>query len=137
VASVVNAIGESQYWSSSAIIVVWDDWGGWYDNAPLPQLDFRGLGMRVPCIIISPYAKQNHVTHTQLEFASILKFIEEIYNLGSIGPGGQGYSDRRANDLHDAFDFRQKPRPFTPIGSKYKTNYFLHEPPSYGPVDTE
>jgi len=137
VASVVNAIGGSRYWNSSAIIVIWDDWGGWYDNAPPPQLDFRGLGMRVPCLIISPYAKQNHVTHTQLEFASILKFIEEVYNLGSIGPGSQGYSDRRANDLRYAFDFSQKPRPFTPIASKYKKDYFLHEPPSYGPVDTQ
>lgn len=137
VASVVNAIGESRYWKGSAIIVVWDDWGGWYDNAPPPQLDFRGLGMRVPCLIISPYAKQNHVTHTQLEFASILKFIEEVNNLGSIGQGSQGYSDKRANDLRDAFDFNRKPRPFTPIGSKYTRDYFLHEPPSYGPLDTE
>src|SRR5581483_10401025 len=51
VASIVNAVGESKYWNSTAIVVVWDDWGGWYDNAPPPQLDYRGLGMRVPCII--------------------------------------------------------------------------------------
>ena len=57
VTSVVNAIGQSPYWSSSAIIVVWDDWGGWYDDAAPKQLDFRGLGQRVPCLIISPYAK--------------------------------------------------------------------------------
>jgi phospholipase C len=61
VASVVNAIGESSYWDSTAIIIVWDDWGGWYDNAPPPQLDYRGLGVRVPCLIISPYAKQGYV----------------------------------------------------------------------------
>ena len=57
VASVVNAIGESSYWTSTAIIVIWDDWGGFYDNASPPQLDYRGLGIRVPCLIISPYAK--------------------------------------------------------------------------------
>ena len=137
VASVVNAVGESSYWDTSAIIVVWDDWGGFFDNAPPPQPDFRGLGMRVPCLIISPYAKQGYVSHTQLEFASVLKFIEEVYGLGSIGPGSQGYSDQRANDLNDAFDFSQSPRQFVPIGSKYQKEHFLHEPPSNEPVDTE
>ncbi len=81
VASVVNAIGESSYWNTTAIVVIWDDWGGWYDNAPPPQLDFRGLGIRVPCLIISPYAKQGVVSHTQYEYASILKFIEQAFNL--------------------------------------------------------
>ena len=57
VTSVVNAIGESPYWQSTAIFVLWDDWGGWYDDVPPPQLDFRGLGIRVPCMVISPYAK--------------------------------------------------------------------------------
>jgi phospholipase C len=137
VASVVNSIGQSQYWNSSAIIVIWDDWGGWYDNASPQQLDFRGLGIRVPCLIISPYAKQNYVSHVQLEYGSILRFIEEVYGLGSIGPGSQGYTDQRANDLHDAFDFSQSPRQFVPFTSKYKKNYFLHEAESYGPVDPE
>ena len=81
VASVVNAIGESSYWPTTAIVVVWDDWGGWYDNASPPQLDFRGLGFRVPCLIISPYAKQGYVSHVQYEYGSILKFIEEVYAL--------------------------------------------------------
>ncbi len=139
VASVVNAIGESSYWPNSAIIVVWDDWGGFYDNAPPPQLDYRGLGIRVPCLIISPYAKQNYVTHTQLEFGSILRFIEEANNIpaGSIGPTSKGYTDGRAASLDDAFDFTQSPRPFTPIGSKYPMGHFLKEPPSNEPVDTQ
>jgi len=139
VASVVNAIGESSYWSSSAIIVVWDDWGGFYDNAAPPQLDYRGLGIRVPCLIISPYAKQGYVSHVQYEDGSILRFIEEVYGLpaGSIGPTSQGYTDGRANSLDDAFDFNQNPRPFYPIGTKYPMSKFLHEPPSYGPVDDE
>ena len=137
VASVVNAIGESSYWDSSAIIVLWDDWGGWYDNAKPPQLDYRGLGFRVPCLIISPYAKMGYVDSTQYEFASILKFIEEVYGTGSIGPASQGYTDGRAASFDAAFDFNQQPRPFIPIRSKYPLSHFLHEPPSNEPVDTQ
>ena len=139
VSSVVNAIGESSYWSTSAIIVVWDDWGGFYDNAPPPQLDYRGLGIRIPCLIISPYAKQNYVSHVQYEDGSILRFIEEVYGLpaGSIGPTSKGYTDGRANTLDDAFDFNQSARPFYPISSKYPMSRFVHEVPSYGPVDEE
>jgi phospholipase C len=137
VASVVNAIGESSYWNTSAIIVLWDDWGGWYDDSKPPQLDYRGLGFRVPCLIISPYAKDDYVDSTQYEFGSILKFIEEVYGTGSIGPQGQGYTDKRATSLDSAFDFSQSPRPFTAIPSKYPASYFLHEPPSNEPVDTQ
>lgn len=143
VASVINAIGKSSYWKSSAIILVWDDWGGFYDNAPPPQLDYRGLGIRVPCLIISPYARETspshpgYVSHTHYEFGSILKFIEEVYNLPPIGSTSNGYTDTRANSLDDAFDFTQAPRPFKRIRSKYSSSLFLHEPPSTGPVDTE
>ena len=137
VASIVNAVGESSYWNSSAIIVVWDDWGGWYDNAKPPQLDYRGLGFRVPCLIISPYAKTGYVDHRQYEFASILHFIEETYGTGSIGPVWAGYTDQRARSLDDAFDFNQQPRPFQPITTKYSISDFLHEPPSNDPVDTQ
>jgi phospholipase C len=139
VASVVNAIGESAYWRSSAIVILWDDWGGFYDNAPPPQLDYRGLGIRVPCLIISPYAKKNYVSHVQYEYGSILRFIEEVYGIppGSIGPTAQGYTDGRATSLDDAFDFTQKPRPFVRIPSKYPISHFLREPPSNEPVDTE
>ena len=137
VASVVNAIGESSYWNSTAIVVLWDDWGGWYDNSKPPQLDYRGLGFRVPCLIISPYAKIGYVDSTQYEFASILKFIEKVYGTGSIGPRSQGYTDQRATSLDAAFDFNQNPRSFTPIPSKYPMSHFLHEPPSNRPVDTQ
>ncbi|MBV8198604.1 MAG: hypothetical protein JO263_10740 [Candidatus Eremiobacteraeota bacterium] len=137
VADVVNAIGESSYWDSSAIIVVWDDWGGWYDNAPPPQLDLRGLGIRVPCLIVSPYAKQGYVAHGPYEFGSILRFIEETFNLPNIGPVSKGYTDGRAASLDDAFDFTQQPRKFVPITRRLGPEYFLHEPPSHEPVDTE
>jgi phospholipase C len=137
VASVVNAVGESPYWRTTAIIVLWDDWGGWYDNAVPPQLDYRGLGVRVPCLIISPYAKTNYVSHVQYEYGSILHFIEEVYGLGPIGPASQGYTDTRATSLDDAFDFTQSPRPFSSIPSKYPIAHFLQEPPSNDPIDTE
>lgn len=139
VASVVNAVGKSSYWSTSAIIVVWDDWGGFYDNAPPPQLDYRGLGIRVPCLIISPYAKHGYVSHVQYEYGSILRFIEEVYGLppGSIGSRSLGYTDERARSLNDAFDFHQKPRKFSPIPTKHPLSEFLNEPPSNEPVDTE
>jgi phospholipase C len=137
VAAIVNAIGESPYWKSTAIIVLWDDWGGWYDNAKPPQLDFRGLGIRVPCLIISPYAKRGYVSHTQYEYGSILKFIEQAFNLPPLGPTDEGYTDTRATSIDDSFDFTQKPRRFKPIPEKYSESYFLNEPPSDAPVDTE
>jgi phospholipase C len=137
VASVVNAVGESRYWDSSAIIVLWDDWGGWYDNAPPPQLDFRGLGIRVPCLIISPYARKGYVEHVEHEYGSILKLIEQMYGLPPLGSRADGYTDTRANGLLGVFDFTQKPRPFVPIKAKYPPSAFLTEPPSDLPVDTQ
>jgi|HubBroStandDraft_5_1064220.scaffolds.fasta_scaffold02361_7 phospholipase C len=139
VGSVINAIGESSYWNSTAIIVIWDDYGGWYDDAKPPQLDLRGLGIRVPCLIVSPYAKQGYVSHVQYEYGSILRFIEEVYGLppGAIGPADKGYTDGRAATLDDAFDFTQAPRQFTPFGTTYRLSHFLREPPSNEPVDTE
>ncbi|MGA2760491.1 MAG: alkaline phosphatase family protein, partial [Candidatus Cybelea sp.] len=105
VASVVNAVGQSSYWSSSAIVVVWDDWGGFYDHVPPPFQDsWGGLGFRVPMIVISPYAlgggSVNYVSHTQYEFGSILKFIEGTFGLGSLDT-----TDERATSMVDCFDF--------------------------------
>ncbi len=143
VASVVNAIGRSAYWKSTAIVVVWDDWGGWYDNAPPPQLDFRGLGIRVPCIIISPYAKiangrkSGYVTHTQYEFGSVLKFVEQVFDLPPVGPPSLGFTDTRAASLIDSFDFTQKPRAFLSIPAIYPESTFLNEQPSYVPPDND
>jgi phospholipase C len=128
VGTIVNAIGHSKYWNDTAIVVVWDDWGGQYDNMPPPQLDFRGLGIRVPCLIVSPYAKQNYVSHTLYEWGSILKFIEQVYGLPSLGSTQDGYTDTRANSLIDSFDFNQSPRPFKTIPTKYKIHDFLNEP---------
>jgi phospholipase C len=139
VANVVNAIGESRYWGSTAIVVLWDDWGGWYDSVPPPQVDFRGLGERVPCIIISPYARAGYVSHTRYEFGSVLKFVEEAFglpHLSSLG-SGTGYTDERAYSIGDVFDFKQKARRFKPIGARYSRAYFLSERPSLRPPDDQ
>jgi phospholipase C len=137
VASVVNAIGKSPFWNSTAIVVLWDDWGGWYDNARPPVKDFRGLGVRVPCLIVSPYVKPGVVSHTQYEYGSILKFVEQTFGLQPIGPTSQGYTDQRATSLANSFDFTQPPRRFVPIAQKYPASYFLNRPPSYHWVDDE
>jgi phospholipase C len=120
VGDIVNEIGRSQYWNDTAIVVVWDEWGGFYDDAAPPQLDSVGLGMRVPLLIVSPYARRNHVSHTQYEFGSILKFIEQAFGLPSLHA-----TDDRANSLIDAFDFTQKPRPFVPIPTRYSPRFFI------------
>jgi phospholipase C len=120
VGDVIDAIGESKYWKDTAIVVVWDDWGGWYDNVPPPQLDDLGLGIRTPMLIVSPYAKRGYVSHVQYEYGSILKFIESAFDLASLHS-----TDDRANNLLDAFDFTQKPRPFTHIETKYPRSFYL------------
>jgi phospholipase C len=137
VASIVNAIGKGPDWRSTAIIVVWDDWGGWYDNVPPPVKDFRGLGIRVPCLVISPYVKRGTVVHTEYEFGSILKFVEQTFGLPPIGPASAGYTDSRATSLATAFDFTQKPRAFVPIPHKYAASYFVTRPPSGHWVDDQ
>ena len=132
VASVVNAIGESQYWDSTAIFVVWDDWGGWYDHVAPQQYNSYELGLRVPLIVISPYAKVGYVSHEQHEFGSILKFTEETLGLGSLGT-----TDVRADDLADCFNFSQRPRRFTPIPAPLGARYFLAHRASSGIPDDD
>ncbi len=129
VASIVNAIGQSSYWKSSAIIVVWDDWGGFYDHAAPPfQDDFGGLGFRVPMLVISPYAikgktaKGGYVEHTQYEFGSIVAYIENNWSLGNLGT-----TDARATPITNIFNYDQSPRPFTAIPSQHSARYFIDQ----------
>ncbi len=139
VAAIVNSVGTGPQWNSTAIIVLWDDWGGYYDGVKPPHRDFRGLGIRVACIIISPYARKGYVSHTQYEFGSILKFIENVFLLPTLVTSsyGFGYTDLRANSLLDSFDFTQMPRTFVPIPAKYPISHFTNEKPSGVPPDTE
>jgi phospholipase C len=113
VTSIVNAIGKSKYWNDTAIFVIWDGYGGWYDNVAPPQIDGWGLGFRVPCIVISSYARVHYVSHTQYEYGSILKFIEEAFRLASLG-----HTDARATSISDAFAFSKPPHRFKPTRSQ-------------------
>ncbi|MGC1380418.1 MAG: alkaline phosphatase family protein [Candidatus Baltobacteraceae bacterium] len=132
VASVVNAIGKSSAWQTTAIVVVWDDWGGFYDNVNPRQFGYGSLGFRVPAIVISPYAKAGYISKTDYEFGSILRFIEDNWQLGRLGK-----SDVRARSIADCFDFQQRPRRFKPIQTKYPQSYFENRPPSFEPPDTD
>ena len=132
VASVVNAIGKSPFWSNTVIFVTWDDWGGWYDHVPPQSLDAYGLGFRVPLLVISPYAKPGYVSHVQHEFGSILHFTEETFGLPSLGQ-----ADARADDLADCFNAAARPRAFKAIATRLKPQYFLQQPAPAQPNDTE
>jgi phospholipase C len=102
----LNALMQGPDWSSSAVFIVWDDFGGLYDHVPPPQVDQFGLGPRVPLLIISPYAKPGYISHTQYEFSSVLKFIETRWGLAPLTQ-----RDAEASDMLDAFDFSQQPLP--------------------------
>jgi phospholipase C len=140
VASVVNAVGQSQYWNSTAVIVVWDDWGGFYDPVPPPgpRDDQGGPGFRVPMLVISPYVlagkgnQGGYVSHTVYAFGSIIRFIEDTFNLGRLGT-----TDQSSTSMGDMFDLNQAPRPFQTIPATYKREFFLHQKASNVPVDTE
>jgi len=124
VASLVNAVGQSKFWDSTAIFVQWDDWGGLYDPVAPPHKDFDGNGFRVPLIVISAYAKKNYVSHQQYETASVLHFAEDLFGLPRLAN-----ADRRAaSPAGDCFDFSQNPRPFVPIQSPQGQAFFLAQP---------
>jgi len=137
VASVVNAVGQSQYWNTTAVIIMWDEWGGWYDHVVPPQYAdpvtgaYEGLGFRVPLIVVSPYAKVGYISHQQHEIASTLHFIEETFGLGSLGG-----ADARADGFDDIFNYAQPPTPFQVIPTTFNAHYFLTHP-SNEPGDTD
>jgi phospholipase C len=139
VATVVNAIGTSRYWDTTAILVTWDDWGGWYDHvAPPPQrrpFGYYQLGFRVPLLVVSPYTPAGYVSPIQHDFGSILRFVEGVFGLGRIPPGN--FADARADDLGDCFDFAASPRRFAPIPAPLPANYFLEEKRAPTPPDND
>jgi phospholipase C len=121
VTRVINAIMRSPDWSSTAIFLVWDDWGGFYDHVKPPVVDGQGYGLRVPGLVISPYARAGYVDHQTLSFDAYLKFIEDDFLHGQrLDPRTDGRPDPRPDvrenakklgDLARDFNFRQKPRP--------------------------
>ena len=96
----LNAVMSGPAWKSTVVFLTWDDFGGFYDHVPPPVADNFGFGPRVPLLIISPWARRGHVTHTVLEFSSVLKFIEQRFDLDPLTE-----RDEQANDLIDTFDF--------------------------------
>ena len=121
VTGLINAVMQGPDWSSSAIFLSWDDWGGFYDHVVPPIVDQNGYGLRVPGIVISPYAKKGYIDHQTLSFDAYLKFIEDDFLNGMrLDPRTDGRPDPRptvrenvsilGNLLND-FDFSQTPRP--------------------------
>jgi phospholipase C len=126
VAALVNTVGHSKFWDSTAIFVQWDDWGGTYDHVPPPYKDYDGLGFRVPLLVISPYAKQNYVSHVEYETGSVLRFAEDLFGLGQLAA-----ADRRANSpANDCFDFSQQPRRFVKIDAPKGPEFFMRQLPN-------
>ncbi|HEX4007415.1 MAG TPA: alkaline phosphatase family protein [Acidobacteriaceae bacterium] len=132
VADIANAVGQSKYWYSTVILVSWDDWGGWYDHVPPPQVDNMGLGFRVPLIVISPWARHGYISHRQHEFGSFLHMTEEVFNLPSLGT-----RDAISDDLSDCFNFDQIPHPYVQVPTTYPPSYFAGRIPSSQPPDDD
>lgn len=106
VRGLINALMASDYWSSSAFMYTYDDWGGWYDHVRPPHRDRFGDGFRVPALLVSAYARRHYIDHTSLDFSSIPRFIEENWGLRPLGA-----LDRSAGSMMGAFDFTSAPRP--------------------------
>ena len=105
VKSLLQELMRSSSWNSSAFMLLYDDWGGWYDHVLPPQVDAQGYGARIPGLLVSPYAKKGYIDSTQLDFTSVLKFIETNWNVASLET-----RDANANNFLSAFDFSQAPR---------------------------
>ena len=120
VTSLINAVMRSKDWPSTAILLSWDDWGGFYDHVVPPHVDQNGYGLRVPALVVSPYARKGYIDHQVLSFDAYDKFIEDVF-LGSqrIDPATDGRPDLRPTvhenahilgNLTQDFDFTQTPR---------------------------
>ena len=118
---VINEVMRSPDWNSTAIFLCWDDWGGFYDHVRPPKVDALGYGLRVPALVISPYARRGYVDHHVLSQDAYLKFIEDDFLRGQrLNPRTDGRPDPRPDvresarilgNLANDFNFHQKPRP--------------------------
>jgi phospholipase C len=121
VTSLINAVMKGPEWGSTAIFLAWDDWGGFYDHVPPPKVDENGYGLRVPALVISPYARRGYIDRQTLSFDAYLKFIEDVFLKGQrLDPRTDGRPDPRPTvrenvaqlgNLADDFDFSQPPLP--------------------------
>jgi phospholipase C len=110
VTSIFNAVGASRYWNDSVVMLVYDDWGGWYDHAAPHTFNAFEAGFRIPLVIVSPYARRGYVSHQTHYVGSLLHFIEKNWNLGSLNA-----SDARSDALDDCFDYSQTPLPYVQV----------------------
>lgn len=120
VTKIVNAAMQSPNWNSTAIFITWDDWGGFYDHVVPPRIDSLGYGIRVPGLVVSPYARRGFIDHQTLSPDAYLKFIEDVFLHGQrLDPRTDGRPDSRPNvrednpklgNLMQDFDFSQRPR---------------------------
>jgi phospholipase C len=153
VSAIVNKIGQSPctdtvngkaltYWQDTAILITWDDWGGWYDHEPptllsVPQQgqgDYQ-YGFRVPLVVVSAYTPQGYVDNLHYDFGSILRFVEQ--NFG-IPEGALNFADQRAaNDLTSFFNLKQSPRIFKRISAPLGEKFFLNDKRPMEPPDTD
>ena len=123
VTDLVNAVMNSPFWKDTAIIITWDDYGGFYDHVAPPKIDKYGYGFRVPGLVISAYARPGFVDHTQFDFTSPLKLIETRFNLPALTD-----RDRAANDMLSCFDFKQQPLSPDPITKDTKLDFSAVKP---------
>jgi phospholipase C len=120
VTGLINAAMQSPEWNSTAIFLAWDDWGGFYDHVKPPVVDENGYGLRVPGLVISPYAREGYIDHQTLSFDAYVKFIEDDFLNGQrLDPKSDGRPDPRPDVRENAsqlgnlikdFDFTQQPR---------------------------
>lgn len=130
VASIVNVIGESEFWNSTAIFIAWDDWGGFYDHVAPPEVDQMGLGFRVPLIIVSPFARPGYVSHQVHEASGFVSFIEKNFGLQDLGA-----RDAAADAFSDCFNYHQTATTFTKVVTRVTVEKLLGEKLSGQPDD--
>jgi phospholipase C len=131
VASIINAIGNSPFWNSTAVFITWDDWGGWYDHVAPAKVDAMGPGFRVPLLVASPYAKHGYISHHMHEASGFISFIEHNFDLGTLGARDAG-----SDAYSDCFDYSQSPPPFAAVPTKVTVDRLIHEKDS-GPPDDD
>jgi phospholipase C len=132
VTGLINAVMKGPDWDSTAIFLAWDDWGGFYDHVNPPKIDRNGYGLRVPGLVISPYARQGYIDHQTLSFDAYVRFIEDDFLGGQrIDPRTDGRPDPRPDvredepilgNLTNDFDFSQQPRPPVILAVNPKTD---------------
>ena len=132
VASIVNAIGNSPYWNSTAIFITWDDWGGWYDHVVADQSGRDGAGIPRSAADRFAYAKHGYITHHMHEASGFIAFIEHNFDLGTLGTRDAG-----TDVFADCFDYTQKPPPLTAIPTKVTPDHLIHEADTGPPDDDE